>query len=92
MNWFFIRIVLHRCNDYGPLHKVLEDAGLQREIDGDNGRTYDLPDATYWYVGRETDPAVVRDILQRIIRSVWVDHYVIVVRTDALAWSGLNPR
>ena len=84
---FTVRIVLENANgeDYERLHELMAARGYSREITGDNGKTYKLPDAEY-DANKDSTTQEVRDEVREIAASVKPDPSVLVTKSAGRSW------
>lgn len=85
-----VRITLHDETDYDPLHRAMAKRKLSKYITASDGRTYRLPDGTYFSSSNASAESI------RIAASAAaaaVGHWnpmIIVGRSDEVRFSGLK--
>ncbi len=75
---------------YNEVHQRLSSIGWKREIKGESGRWWKLPDAMYVGVSNESDVSQIQEWLTSTVDEVWPRNEVIVFRHDDAAWQGLT--
>jgi hypothetical protein len=83
---FTIRVVLHGAmpGDYEELHDRMARYGARRQITGDSGVVYDLPDGEYDLYSSSGASDVLHDV-SRIADSVKPSHVLVTTAGDR-AW------
>ena len=91
MAWFMTRVELHDAtwSDYTKLHEAMRKQGFRLSIAGDDGKSYALPPAEYFY-----DGAIARsDVLNKAksaAESVKRSYAAIVTEAAGTTWYGLK--
>jgi hypothetical protein len=89
--WFMTRVELHDAtwSDYTKLHEAMRTQGFGLSIVGDDGKSYALPPAEYWY-----DGAITRDDVfskgKSAAGSVKSSYAVVVTEAVSSTWCGLT--
>jgi len=85
MDNFYVRIQLNSVNGsspswqtYAALHKAMSSLGAAREIDGQTGVKFDLPNAEY-LLPSDYNTAQVRDMVVYTVERFWPDTDVLVL-------------
>lgn len=88
---FTVRIELrdHKQGDYDNLHEKMEIKGFSKTIITDDNERYFLPDAEYYYSGKETRGDVLKKAYD-IADSVRKNPKVLVTQADGIRWKGLD--
>lgn len=99
IRWHLIRVVLHEIGSKSPtqqtydrMHEELSIRGYERKIEGESGRIWDLPDATY-FAAKAESTKIVRNEVFRIAKGVWSPPQgvsVIVADFRGAAWINLD--
>ena len=84
---FTVRVQLEGANgeDYQKLHELMEASGYSREITGDNGKIYKLPDAEY-DTSKDATREEIRDQVRKIAASVKPNPSVLVTKSAGRSW------
>ncbi len=84
---FIIRIELHNPgpDSYDQLHAQLAAVNVRRDIIATDGRTYQLPSATYRYEGDYLLDAV-RDWIIEQVTPIHGNFWVLVTQAAGSAW------
>lgn len=84
---FTVRVELHKAEpeDYENLHEKMENKGYSREITGDNGKKYKLPNAEY-AASKHMTSSEVRDEVIEIAEKVKMDPLVLVTKSEDRSW------
>lgn len=85
------RVELHRGHedDYEVLHAAMEERGFSRQITSDDGVTYHLPTAEYYYSGNKTRSQVL-DLAKAAASETNKKHAVLVTESNGRSWSGFE--
>jgi hypothetical protein len=88
---FTTRVELHSatCSDYETLHASMEHRGFSRQIEAEDGKTYNLPTAEYNRVGNLTREQVLysaKDAASETGKSF----AVLVTESNGRTWVGLE--
>lgn len=84
---FTVRVVLGSANgeDYQQLHELMAASGYSREITGDSGKVYILPDAEY-DASKDLTTQEVREEVRAIVSQVKQEYTVLVTRAYSRSW------
>lgn len=84
---FTVRVEIKDADgeDYQKLHERMEAKGYSREITGDSGQVYKLPDAEYQATKNLTTHDV-REEVRAIAGSVKTDIRVLVTKSNGRSW------
>lgn len=87
MSDFTVRVVLHGANgeDYQNLHDLMEASGYSREITGDDGTVFILPDAEY-NTSKDLTVEEVRNEVRGMAAQVKQRYHVLVTQATSRAW------
>ncbi|NEG85089.1 hypothetical protein GQQ15_06385 [Pantoea agglomerans] len=87
MSDFTVRVVLENANgeDYENLHELLALRGYSREITGDSGRVFKLPDAEY-NASKDLTIEELRNEVMGIAAQVKEHYYVLVTKANGRSW------
>lgn len=91
MQTFLVRVEVHGLplSSYPAFHQRMAESGFFRTIWGTNGKLYQLPNATYSFVGNHTDEQVL-DVAVALALLVDQQPEVIVARASRCVWKGLK--
>lgn len=91
MSQFLVRVELHSANysDYETLHAQMRRSGFTQTISSDDGVTYHLPTAEYYYTGNVSRSNVL-DSAKAAAATTRKSGGVIVAEATGLTWSGLT--
>lgn len=94
MEIFITRVELHGKSydekSYEQLHEFMKAAGFSRTILGDDGVTYHLPPAEYYFSGNHTIDTVFV-LAQKAANAVTMKNAVFVSHIKVAKWEGLTP-
>lgn len=87
MAYFTVRVQLENADgeDYEKLHELMAASGYSREITGDNGKIFKLPDAEY-NASKNATEYEVRDEVKKIAELVKQEPIVLVTKSSGRAW------
>ncbi|HEM8306957.1 MULTISPECIES: DUF2622 domain-containing protein [Providencia] len=90
MAMFIVRVELPNADysDYQRLYDLMEGYGFTKQITGDDGVQYDLPDAEYYYNGTY-DIEAVSSTAFKVAKSVRTNAKVLVTEAERIKWTGL---
>ncbi|MGX8041285.1 type V toxin-antitoxin system endoribonuclease antitoxin GhoS [Proteus mirabilis] len=90
MAMFIVRVELPDANysDYQALYDLMESYGFSKQITGDNGVVYNLPDAEY-YCNGDYDIEAVSSTAFQVAQSVRANAKVLVTEAERIRWTGL---
>jgi hypothetical protein len=78
---------------YDAVHQAMEEAGFSRQIVGvttnNVQKTWHLPPAEYW-IEADSMAANIRTYVYNMVRAIWAEAVVFVVRFDDWASQGLQ--
>lgn len=85
---YTVRIVLHdaTATHYQRLHEAMEAAGAKRQIRGDSGILFDLPDGEY-VMSNSLTAVRLRDAVVDIATAVKAEPSPSVLVTETLSWA-----
>nr|CUV28854.1 conserved protein of unknown function [Ralstonia solanacearum] len=89
---FTTRVVLHNADpdDYTDvLHPAMAKQGFTRTIKGDSGKTYDMPDAEYDFVGDKTRDEVL-ERAKTATQTTKKEYAIFVTEAVGRCWYGLD--
>lgn len=90
---YIVRVELYgnaSWETYDALHAAMEASFFYRNIQSDDGRWWQLPNAEYQAKGMIT-LVNVRTKVHAIASAIWQDCAVFVTEYEAAAWIGLRP-
>lgn len=91
MTWFTTRVELHDADwsDYTKLHAEMKKQGFAQTISSDDGKTYVLPPAEYFFDSGLTRSQVL-DRAKVAAGAVKKSFGVIVTEGSGITWIGLK--
>jgi hypothetical protein len=91
---YLARVELHDIEeeeDYELLHTAMEQRGLLRQIQGDDGVPYELPHATYVTQNTDITLTAAQDLAKAAAEETEFEYSLIVVEFDNTLWTNLEP-
>ena len=91
---YLARVELHDVGDqedYELLHTATEKRGLLRQIQGDDGVLYELPNATYVMQNTDITLTAAQDLAKAAAEETEFEYSLIVVEFDNTLWTNLEP-
>jgi hypothetical protein len=91
---YLARVELHDVGDeedYELLHTAMEQRGLLRQIQGDDGVPYELPSATYVMQNTDITLTAAQDLAKAAAEETEFEYSLIVVEFDNTLWTNLEP-
>ena len=87
MSDFTVRVVLHNADgeDYERLHELMAARGYSREITGDSGKIFKLPDAEY-NASKDLSVEQLRDEVMEVAEQIKKHYHVLVTQAITRAW------
>ena len=76
--------------DYELLHTAMEQRGLLRQIQGDDGASYELPNATYVMQNTDITLTAAQDLAIAAAVETEFEYSLIVVEFDNTLWTNLD--
>ena len=76
--------------DYERLHTAMERRGLLRQIQGDDGVPYALPNATYVMQNTDITLTAAQDLAKAAAEETEFEYSLIVVEFDNTLWTNLE--
>jgi hypothetical protein len=77
--------------DYELLHTAMEQRGFLRQIQGDDGIPYELPNATYVMQNTDITLTAAQDLAIAAAVETEFEYSLIVVEFDNTLWTNLEP-
>ena len=94
MSNYLARVELHDAEeeeDYAVLHTAMEQRGFLRQIQGDDGVPYQLPNATYVMQNTNITLTAAQDLAIAAAIETELEYSLIVVEFENTLWSNLEP-
>jgi len=92
MGVFYVRVELHKSDDYSELHEAMKGRGFSRKIkDGKSGKWYKLPSGMYRKETNTLDRHGVLSEVKAAAQSVDDDYEALVVESAGATWANLEP-
>ena len=91
---YLARVELHDVGDeedYEPLHTAMEQRGFLRQIQGDDGVPYELPNGTYVMQNTDITLTAAQDLATAAAEETEFEYSLIVVEFDNTLWTNLEP-
>ncbi|MAY71033.1 MAG: hypothetical protein CME82_06225 [Halomonas sp.] len=84
---FVVRVELRRASseNYEELHEKMQRRGFNREIVGQDGKRYRLPDAEY-VTEKDGSAYGIREEVRAIADSVVETNFVLVTQAGEMSW------
>lgn len=89
---YLVRIELHdaQWSHYETLHQQMARAGFSRAIRGDDGKLYQLPDATYTVQNSPASLQTVQNAAEAAARATGRKYGLISSNFKSASWNGLS--
>jgi hypothetical protein len=91
---YLTRVELHDAEeeeDHELLHTAMEQRGFLRQIQGDDGVPYELPNATYVMQNTDITLTAAQDLAIAAAVETEFEYSLIVVEFDNTLWTNLEP-
>jgi hypothetical protein len=91
---YLARVELHGAEeeeDDELLHTAMEQRGFLRQIQGDDGASYELPNATYVMQNTDITLTAAQDLAVAAAVETEFEYSLIVVEFNNTLWTNLEP-
>jgi hypothetical protein len=91
---YLVRVELHGAEgeeDDELLHTAMEKRGFLPQIQGDDGTSYELPNATYVMQNTDVTLTAAQDLVIAAAAETEFEYSLIVVEFDNTLWTNLEP-